>query len=181
MKFLFPLILALATCSTLNPVTLYHLSQLSPMTADPADFTVAIDVPPGVRIKDGSAKLGFTVSRDGQTIDKSFPLDRISAPKSGLPDANGVYSLFRVAPSDFQDMRAMQAKAAAWEEADPKGTSGSITAGLEVCATQLPVSKDTKTSIFLRIDPTGPFLPLVRGATLAQMNSLEILPCAANR
>ena len=156
--------LALSACATMNPVTLYKLSRLSPLDADPGDFTVAIDVPQGLGIAPGTARLSMRATRKGQKVGDSFALARIPAQSGDLPTPKGHYILFRVADSDLPAIRAIQATARDWETRDPSGTQGSLSADLLPCTIDDGPTGAPKASIYLQLEPGGGFLPLARVA-----------------
>lgn len=177
MKRLITILLLLSACGTLNPVTLYQLSQVSPLEADPADFTVAIDVSKGVAIAPGSARLVLTVKRAEDAREGQFILQRIAAPGSGLPKPTGAFALFRVAQADLTRMRLLQATALGWETEDPDGTSGSLSALLTACSNAPGPAPDAVTSVFLRVAPEGAFLPLAKQVPLRQLAENGFYPC----
>ena len=174
-------VLALSACASLNPLTLYHLSQLSPLEADPADFTVAIDVPNGASIEPGSATLGLSAIRGNETIGAEYALASINGNPIDLPPPKGRYNLYRIADTDLAAIRATQAKARLWEAEDPDGTQGSLSAGLKPCTLGDGPAKDAAVAIQLRITPGGPFLPLVKSMSLRQVVGADIKPCNSER
>ena len=170
-----PLILLtlLAGCSSLVPSTVAQLAGLSPLTADPAGFEVALDLPPGIDVVPDSALLVLAASQSetGAAFEAPFVLQR----------RDGPVQLWRVNPDDLDELRTLQARAAEWEAEDPDASSGSLSVGLEPCRIGDGPAPDAAVSISLRVQPGGPLLPLVRNAPIsdfaddATINELD--PC----
>jgi hypothetical protein len=160
-----------AGCSSLVPATVVRLAALSPMNADPGQFEVALDLPDGVGIVPGSAVLSFEARErpDAPPQVGAVVLQRLER----MPP------VWRIHPSDLEDMRAFQAQALAWEMADPVAASGSLSVYLEPCRSGGGPAPDARLSILLRTEVDGPFRPLVRDARLrdfAEDGAIASLP-----
>ena len=149
----------LAACASLNPVTLARLALLDPLTADPAGFEVALDLPSGLGLHPDGAHLVFRAQRAGVVSEARYPLEL----RPGQPP------LWRIAPESLPALRQQQAIIAAWEAADPDGTSGSLSIDLAPCRTGAGPAPDATVDVSLRIEPGGALLPLVRGGAIAEV------------
>lgn len=167
---LFLATLALAGCGSVVATTVAQLDQISPISADPADFAVRIAMPDGVDVAPGSAQFSFTgrPNRNSDPVGGTFELARVG-------------DVFRFADDDLAEIRALQAQFAAWELADPAGASGSISVGLEPCKRGAGPNPDSRVSISVQIADGGLFLPLVRNAKVASFTDQATLdtlePC----
>jgi hypothetical protein len=153
----------LQACSSVILPTVAKLSGLSPLEADPQDFQIAVTLPDGVAIPEGGAKFGFAFARSdtGEAHSESYPLEQ--------RETRDGKTLFRIAPSDIEALRAFQAMAAAWEAEDPRATSGSITMSVVACSVGDGPAPDATFSTAVRISADGLFLPLIRNARVADV------------
>jgi len=153
--------LLLGGCSSVVPGTVARLSQVSPLTADPAGFVVALDLPDGVAVAPGSAHLILSARQTdtGEAATGQFTLE------AGQTAAG--QDTLRVAEKDLSSLRALQARINAWEDADPDATQGSLSVTLAGCRVGEGPDPDATLSIALQPDKDAPFLPLVRNAPLS--------------
>lgn len=136
------------------------LSGLDPLPAEPEAYEFAITMPQGARVqKDGAT---FTVEASYTKTGETFSSNYILQERIG---SDGRF-LFRINPADLNDMRAQQAKARAWEEADPDASSGSINIIVIPCRFDEGPSLDDSFSVSLRTSKNGAFLPLIRDLEL---------------
>ena len=163
--FLIPIGLLLQACGGLNPITLARLSQMSPLTADPAAIQVMIDFPDGIRIPRGSAVLGFEAElrSTGETIAGNFVLAETGAARR----------LYRIDPADIPEMRAFQARAKAWEATHPDDSSGSMSIDLQFCKIGEGPAPDATVDVSIRMETDGPFLPLIRNGAIYDAEGAE--------
>lgn len=153
---------SLSGCATVNPVTLAKAAQIDPLSADPALFTVYLDLPEGLAIAPGGAVLSVstTFATTGEAESGSFPLV--------ARDVGGMRA-WTVAPDDLDRLRALQAQARDWEALDAKASSGSIALGITGCTTGAGPDPKARISADLDLDGTGARLPLIRGLTVARL------------
>lgn len=146
--------LALSACTSISPSTLLHLSRFSLATVNPTDFTVDIIVPEGAGVVKDSAKFTVTAKQTPDSIEliEEFILQASATPETALR--------FRIAPQDGPRLKAIQAKAAAWEKADAKAASGSISVYFGGCVYGDGPVPDAPVSAAIRTHPDAPFLPL---------------------
>lgn len=162
--------LALSGCGSVVATTVAMLDQLSPLTADPADFAVRIALPDGIDVLPGSAQMTFSGKQNRTTdpISGTFVLARAG-------------DVFRFAENDLAQIRALQAQFAVWEEEDPVAASGSIGVTMEPCIRDAGPDVGDRVSISVQIAEGGVFLPLVRNARLSSATDQETLdqfePC----
>jgi len=162
--------LLLSACGSVVPTTVLKLSNLSPLTADPADFAVQVTLPDGIDVTPGTAQLTFTGQRtpDSPKTSGTFTLARAG-------------DVFRIAPDDLQPIRDLQAQFNAWETEDADQSSGSLGVTVGACTTGAGPTPDARISVAIQIADGGPFLLLVRNAPLldvaAQDDINALLPC----
>jgi len=162
--------LFLSACGSVVATTAVQLANLSPLTADPANFAVRVTLPDGLDVAPGTAILLLTAQQTPDTapVTEEYTLQR---------DAN----VFRVAQADLASLRALQAKANAWETADRDASSGSLSVSLLPCRRSDELSVDARVSVAIQIEQGGIFLPLIRNAPLssvAEQSDLNALgPC----
>ncbi len=166
----------LAGCATVNPITLARLATVSPLRADPADFTVFLRLPAGLDVAPGQARLVLLAERrdTGDTLEGRYVLER-----QDLPDGQQAW---RVARPDLARLRADQARARAWKEAVPDESGGSLSLTVGGCRTDAgPIAPDATVDVGLTLERDGPRLPLISGAPVtrildgAEMGELQ--PC----
>lgn len=157
--------LALAGCSDIPIATVLRLAALDPLSADPAGMAVALDLPDGVGIAPGSAELTLRAqAADGAEISGRYGLE---ATEGGV---------WHVRDGDRARLRADQARAAAWETADPAGTVGQFSVMLSPCQTGGGDIGRGRLSAALQLEPGGPFLPLLRNVPVAELTEGVLLP-----
>ena len=160
----------LTACGAVSLGTLTRLSALSPLTADPADMAVAVDLPEGVGIRPGSARLTFEVTRGAESVSRVMVL--AGAPETGLS----------VAPEDLAPLAEAQALARDWKAVDPDGTSGILSLTFDPCRDG-DLAAEATVSAAIRLEEDGPFLPLLRGVSVAEVSGLpdpaDLPECAA--
>ncbi len=186
MKRLLPFLLLTSACTSLVPSTLLQLSKLSPVTSDPGGFAVLLALPEGLDILPDSAKILLTAERSdtGAASAGTYTLQRL--PLAGRPAGlvaaeDAVLTSYRVNPADLDDFRAQQATIRAWEAENDAATSGAFRVTLEGCRIGAGPEETDKGSVYLRIEPDGNFLPLVRNAAIRNLldaqDIADLAPC----
>ncbi|WP_299744823.1 hypothetical protein [uncultured Tateyamaria sp.] len=168
--FLLALSICLGACTSIVPSTLLQLQGLDPLSADPADIALRVDLPDGVALLPGSGTLNLRAARgDGAETSGSFPVEMAG-------------DVLQVAPAAHADLRALQAEITAWKAADPDGTTGSLSVDFEPCRIGVALPEAGKLSIYIRLAADGPFLPLVKDApiddALESVAQDPLKPCA---
>ena len=152
---------ALLGCSNVDPRAVLALSQLSPLTADPADIRAAVEIPPGIDIAAGGAMLTFAASRTdtGQSDEGVFVLDMVETPQG--------MKLFRLDPEDRPDYLRLRDKFSAWETEAPDDTNGTFSIQLAACKTGQGPQPDARFSVFVATAQDAPLAVLIRAAPIA--------------
>ncbi|WP_368184814.1 hypothetical protein [Aestuariibius sp. HNIBRBA575] len=151
--------------------TLDQLDQVDPLTADPAGFEVALDMPDGVDVIPNSAMVQFAAQRvdTGDKIGGDFVLQR----------RNEGAAIFYIAHEDLPEMRNIQRVAQIWEANHADQSEGSLSVDMKLCQRQDLLDMDDTVSASIRLIPDGAFLPLVRNARLSDFLAeadVEMLP-----
>ena len=162
--------LLLSACGSVVATTAVRLANLSPLTADPADFAVRVTLPEGLDVAHGPAVLVLKAREHPQ-----------ADPEVGEYKLQRDSNVFRVAPGDIAAIRALQDKANDWKTADSEAASGSLGISLLPCRRGDDLNIDARVSVAIQIEQGGVFLPLIRNAPLsnvAEQNDLDALgPC----
>ncbi len=155
--------LILMGCAWTNTETARQLNQFDPMTADPADFAMVIDLPPGLRMDLDASTLTFRARRSdtGEEAGGQFALVEVSGP--------GGATVYALAPSEVAAFRAAQVTIGAWEEAAPDASTGELSLGLAACADGEGPAKDATVSAGLRLEAEGPVLPLIENMPIREI------------
>ena len=151
----------LGACSGLVGSTAAILGTVDPLSADPADVAVRIDLPDGIGLRDGGARLALDARRSdtGRAFSEVFVLRQ----------DGGAARTLSVASDDFARLRQAQATALAWKAEAEEATRGSLALTLDPCRTVALPAPDARFSAAVRLDRDGPFLPLLRGARLGDV------------
>lgn len=156
------MILGLAGCVTMNPVTLVRLATMNPLDADPGAIAVQLTLPEGVDVVEGSAAMTIrTTFADGEEIEERFELE-------SLPEG-----VWRVAREDREVLRTLQERVVVAEQMDPDNVSGSFSVGFEPCTVGDGPGEDGRFSISIQLDVGGDFLPLVNRARVLDLYEAE--------
>jgi hypothetical protein len=147
--------------------TALWLRGVDPLSADPGEISVVLELPPGLEVLPGGVKLALSAERPGHgSVSGAWTLDASRDP--------GARWVFRVAEEDRAELSAVQSRAQSWEEVDPEGTSGSLTLAVGGCRT-VPVERldGARASAFLRLSPEKPSRALFRDAPIADLLTTE--------
>ncbi|WP_204411647.1 hypothetical protein [Actibacterium sp. 188UL27-1] len=157
------LALILKGCGAVVPSTVAKLDQFSPLTVDPAGLEVALDIPDGLDLSAGSEVLRLSAVQKltGEHASAQFVLQRRDQ-IAGAPPADGRMAFYRIAPADRARMRALQARIRQMEMQDEADLDGSLGIAIEGCIRGAGPTDGARGSIWLRVEPDGQFLPLIR-------------------
>jgi hypothetical protein len=169
----------LAGCSSVLPQTAAQLAMVDPLTADPAAIELVVILPPGLAVTPGSARLEFGATRGDESLVGTFVLeDRPVTFDTPLP-AGSVARGLALTAADAGKMRALQSEIAAWKR--DGAARGSLGLGLGGCAIGDGPAPDAVGSVLIRLEASGPFLPLIREGKLSDLLGPEVLaaikPC----
>lgn len=157
----------LAGCTSLAPGAAFWLNDVDPLTADPSDITVALDLPEGLGVLPDSVKLSLEAKNEDEgEVGGTWTLEVLEA-----PDARW---LFRIAAADWAELRRVQEQARVWETSDPDRTSGSLSVALGGCRTDDTTDlSDARASVSMSLAPDSPPRPIFRNAPISQVLSEE--------
>jgi len=167
-------LIALSACGTVVPQTADQLSRMSPLTADPADIAVALDIPAAYDITEATLVLDASRSDTGETQSGTFRLARTDAADGRI--------FYAIAGPDLDRIRALQQTIAVWETETPEASSGSLSVFAQPCRRDPGSDAGGGISVFIRLDSDGTFQPLVRKAPvtaiLGRDGAAELPLCA---
>lgn len=162
-------VLSLGACSSLVPGTVAQVAQLDPLTADPAAVAIEVQMPEGLAIRPGSARLELSAQRGDMRAGGAF----------ALAAEGNVWSL---AQAEWPAFRAAQARIADWKAEDPAGTLGTLAVRVDPCLTGAPTLGRAAVSVSIRTAEDGAFLPLLRDASMrAVVRDVPLEPCGDAR
>ncbi|APX12883.1 hypothetical protein [Tateyamaria omphalii] len=155
--------MGVGACSTVVPSTLYQMRGLDPLSADPSDIALRVDLPESLGLLPGSGRLELQARRaDGSELFGSYPVIMVG-------------DVLQVAPAAHADLRALQAEIRAWRAADPDGVKGSLSVDFDPCGDTADIPDTARVSVDIRLAAGGAFLPLLRDAPLAEALEMAAL------
>ena len=176
------LLCTVAACGRVVPSTVAQLEALSPVDTDPAILALALDLPAGqsVRPEFAALILGAKRADTGSETSHRAALVTDADPGALTAQPGGNLIAMRIAPSDIEPLRAVQAEIRRWQAEAPDSTKGSLAIALQGCTTGDGPAKDARASVWIRLEADGSFQPLLRDAPLARaFDLLDTGPCAA--
>ncbi|MGR3515276.1 MAG: hypothetical protein ACU0GG_21135 [Paracoccaceae bacterium] len=160
-----PILFILSACSLVQPEAVRQLSRLDPLTANPGDITVFLELPQGIAIQPDGLRLALAVENpDKGSAAGEWPLQETKG-----PDGRRQY---QIAPDQLEDVRQVQATAAAWEAEAPEATEGSLGVSVDPCrvpGTERAVRPTL--SVALALTPGGAPMPLFEDAPISRFLS----------
>ena len=144
---------ALAGCASFNPITLARLAMLDPLSVDPGDIAVSLDLPEGLGILPGGAVLEMGIANK---VSGESQHDQFTLAQSGTDGG-----VFRVGEADLERMRAWQALARDWKAQYGDDAEGSLSLWLEICRAGRGPARGARVSAQISLDGGGAFLPLM--------------------
>lgn len=170
------LILPLAACTTIDPVSAAKLATLSPIEADPATLRVVIKMPVALELRSGNAFVAMAWSSATKApVRKTFALDleesqRLTAGPSARLEAGQKFVVLSLADGDVARFRDFQREIRADRAAGGNG-KGSLTVGFTGRCWRgvYPDGRGLSFDIWLQTAPDADYLPLVRGGDLGRM------------
>lgn len=169
----------LSACVPVGPMTAARLAASDPLTADPAAIRLAVILPPGLAVTPDSAVLEFSATRGALRRDERFVLRDVAVPDGVTVPTEGTARVYALSAPDAERMRGVQAEIAGWTEGG--AAQGQLGLGIGGCALGAGPAADAVGSVLIRMDATGPFLPLIRAGRLADLLGSEglaaIAPC----
>lgn len=152
--FLSSALIVLGACTNVVPETAASLSRFDPLTADPKDFAVSIDLPPGVIIQPDSAVLTLSATAPGETEVRG---------RVGLASTvEGSATIYGIRDADAVMLRTVQSEIRALKAIHGRRAKGSLAVEMIACAVGDGPRPDATVDIDLRVASSEPFMPLVR-------------------
>lgn len=165
----FPLLssVLLAGCTSLAPGAALWLNDVDPLSADPSEITVALDLPEGLGVLPDSVKLHLEARHEDQgEVAGTWTLEVLEE-----PDARW---LFRMAEADWTEVQRVQQQARAWESSDPDRTTGSLSVAVGGCRTDDTTDlSDARASVSMSLASESPPRPIFQNAPIAQVLSQD--------
>lgn len=157
----------LAGCSSIVPGTALRLGTVDPLTADPGQISVAIELSEGLAVLPGSVKLSLSAEHPERgAVGGDWTLEGT--------EQSGERWLFRMPEAELADVRRVQREIKSWKTADPDGTEGALSVSLGGCRTAPDADiEDARASVFVAFSSDGPLLPLFRDAPVAEVLSAD--------
>ncbi|WP_412565113.1 hypothetical protein [Thalassobius sp. MITS945101] len=156
MKPTFPALLFLTACGSINPLTAARLSQLDPLTSDPADLAAQVTLPPDIAIPTGGMEMYFGATRDGQEKSATVQLDQHG-------------DIWRLSPEDVIRLETLQREIGIWKAEDPDGTEGTLSISIAGCSLTGTPDPQGEIAVRLSFDGGAQFRPFLTGLTVADM------------
>lgn len=150
----------MSACGFVDFDTVREFADLSPLTADPAQVTVFLDLPDGLGILPGSANVTFGADRSdtGESDREIYVLQTV--------EVDGLTGL-RIAPGDWPKFRGQQLRLRAWEAEADRATQGTFAVGGEPCAFGPGPAPEATASVFLQLASGGERRPLIDDAPIS--------------
>ena len=155
-------------CGWSDPASVSRLAGPSPAEIDPAAASVGVDLPSGIGIRPGSARLFLGAEREdtGETTGATARL----VPRGGR---------WRVDPADLPALRRTHATIRRWKAEAPDATEGTLSVAVGGCLDGAEAGPDPRVSVDLVLAPDAAPLPLVRRAPLSVVVANATLPVCA--
>ncbi len=179
---------SLSACASVSPAALARLASLDPLSADPAQISVAARLPQSLKLRTGDlVMLVKTDATEGpDKIDETFYLEvKDAAPgDAGVinPETNERLQTAQVAPQDIERLRATQAKARALKAAgDGKGKGSLTVSATGGCRTAELKDQALVMNLFMQTETNGEWFPVVNSLNLWRALGEDVLakipPC----
>jgi hypothetical protein len=181
-------LLSLTACASVNPVGLAKLAALDPLSADPAQITVAARLPLALKLRSGDLimviKTDATAGPD--KIDETFLLEVADAAPGDAgviaPEAGERLQTARVAAGDIARLRTTQSKARVLKAAGSSKGKGSLSVAAKGgCTTAELGSGPLVMNLFMKTDASEGFYPIVSNFDLRKQLGNDLLaklePC----
>jgi hypothetical protein len=181
-------LLSVTACASVNPVGLAKLAALDPLSADPAQISVAARLPLALKLRTGD--LIMVIKSDSteapDKIDETFFLEVADAAPGDAgpiaPEAGERLQTARVAAGDMARLQATQSKARALKAAGSSKGKGSLSVAAKGGCTITELgSGPLVMNLFMKTDPSEGFYPIVSNFDLRKQLGNELLaklePC----
>jgi hypothetical protein len=181
-------LLSLTACASVNPVGLARLAALDPLSADPAQITVAARLPLALKLRTGDLILVIKtdVAEGPDKIGETFHLEVADAAPGDAgviaPEAGERLQTARIAPADMARLKATQSRARAVKAAGGNRGKGSLSVAAKGgCKTAETAQGPLIMNLFMKTDESAGFYPIVSSFDLRKQFGDDLLaklePC----
>ena len=163
---------AMAACTSLVPSTVAHLAALSPLDSDPKNIEIALILPTGLQVPEGSAVLTIAVRRSdtNATLRQDSVLQQLAGAATPAVPRAAHASVYRLSAADAEKLVSLQATLQELKRTTPEGVSvGQLSLTIGGCASGSGPATDARASAFLTTRADGEFLPLFKDVPLRQL------------
>jgi len=161
---------SLMGCSSVVPTTLVQLSNLDPLTADPAGFAIGLETSQGLNIEPGTV-LTFqaTHSPSGEFIREDLTLIE-NRTENGL-------IIYSIDPDGVTALRDLQAAVVPWKETSDGNSSLTIGVDAQGCREDGfdDLTSEPRVSVFMQLAEGAPMRPLIRNGPMSELFEVEEL------
>lgn len=157
----------LAACAQTDPA---ERIGFDPVTANPGDLRLAVALPDGVRLRDGTGTLTLSARRSdtGEASEAAYRLAQVQ---------QDAWTVFAVRPADVLALAKQQALITGWQAEAPEATSGSLAVAVTACADG-DIAPRPRVSVAGAAQPGAPLTVFVRDAPIsAVLGEKAIGPC----
>ena len=161
-----PLVLALSGCTMIPLSTTLALRAYNPLNVDPSGLRANVRVPEMLRVPPRATQLTFNFSPRLIRTPEVFVLEQTDEPSAPLTGRLSI--TLRVAEADLQRFRQVQADIRALQ-ANGSRDNGSLTLSASPCRTNGSSAGPWPINVYLRVDETGPWLPVARGVDVQRI------------
>jgi hypothetical protein len=171
----------LAACSHVPVSTMWALRNFDAASLDPATLRAAVRLPETFEPQKGGVTLKIGWWRDGEEKAKhemTFTLQETTAaedvaPLAGERKAGTRIYAFRINPADYAVVRARQKEFREEKARDPGKTHGSFGVGADACRRGDFPAGPLLTTTYLRTEPAGPYLTVLKNLDMREAATLE--------
>jgi len=170
------LLVPLSACGHVPVTSLLKLSSVDLLTIDPANISVAVLMPPGVRVRENGSKLAISSKNTGDSsLDRNQEFVLAGTDFSaGVPGHHGLptpaggqsLSLFMIAGEDLVRMRLLQREIAGQKARNPDAVKGALSVSAAGCLTGSLPNGPLPVTTFMRTARSEPFIVLTRAIDL---------------
>lgn len=171
-RFSLPLVLLLGSCSHMPVSTMWALRSFDASTVDPATLRAAVRIPEGFepRARGVTLKVGWrresAEAHEATFVLKETTAAEDAAPLTGEKKAGARIYAYRVDPADYAEIRARQRQFLEEKARNPGKTQGSFGVAADACRrAEFPEGPLLMTT-FLRTQPSGAYLTLLKDVDL---------------
>lgn len=172
------LAISLAACSHVPVSTIWALRNFDAATVDPTTLRAAVRLPDAFKPRRGGVTLTFGWWREGEEKrEETFVLKETTAPEDVAPlvgekkPGTRIFA-YRVDPADYAAIRARQ-KSFIEEKARNDKTHGKLGVAADACRRGDLPDGPILTTTFLRTQPAGPYLTLLKNVDLREAVTKE--------